>query len=701
MMDYSIPRPEQIAAVITLLEEGATIPFIARYRKERTGNLDEVQILHIKQNHDYQKELSARKATIFKTLTELGKLTPELQSQIELCTDRLVLEDIYLPYKPRKMTRADKAIAQGLAPLAQYILSDKPLTMPKEALLQQFINHDAINTRDDAMAGAKDIVAEIISNDAESRRFIRQITQSQGRLVTSVAKAWKGKPSKFEMYYDFSERLAQSAAHRLLAIRRAEAEKVIHWKIAIDEARCLEILLARFAKNKQAPFYQERLAALDDSFKRLIFPSIENECFNLKIEQAEKESIDVFAGNLQNLLLAPPAGAVTILGVDPGFRTGCKCAVIDETGTFKETITIYPTQDPAKAEAEIMKIFLAYPIHYVAIGNGTASKETDAFIKSVISKHQLSARAVLVNESGASIYSASDIAREEFPDLDLTIRGAISIARRLQDPLAELIKIDPKSIGVGQYQHDVDQGHLKASLDFKVQYCVNHVGVDLNTASFSLLSHVSGIGPMLAKNMVAFRQTIGAFTSRAQLKKVPKLGAKAFEQCAGFLRIRQSLNPLDTTAIHPESYAVVKEMANKRGISIEELIKQPDVLNQLTLSDYVTDTVGLPTLHDIVVELKKPGRDPRSEFKYATFREDINEISDLTEGLILNGIVTNVTNFGAFVDIGVHQDGLIHISQLSDSFVSDPAAVVSVGESVSVKVLEVDVARKRISLKRL
>ncbi len=692
---------QNIKQVIELLDEGATIPFIARYRKERTGNLDEVLIQQIKQRFEELKEMAIRKATIFKTLTELGKLTPELKSQIDNCNDRLILEDIYLPYKPHKTTRSDRAIAQGLLPLANMMLSGKSFSESKEALIKRFLNDDKIKTSNDAIAGAKDIIAERISADATYRQTIRHLTRTQGVLVSTVTKDWKDKPSKYEMYYNFRGTLHQAPSHRLLAIRRATAEKVVNWKIEVDSSRCLEYLTTQIIQHKQAPFVKELVEAIEDSYKRLIFPSIENECFNLKMIEAEKESIAVFSGNLKNLLMAPPAGASIILGVDPGFRTGCKCAVIDETGRFLETVTIYPNQNPEKASVDIMKLFAKYEIKYIAIGNGTASKETDIFIKSVITKHQLSARSVLVNESGASIYSASDIAREEFPELDLTIRGAISIARRLQDPLAELIKIDPKSIGVGQYQHDVDQGDLRDSLDFVIEQCVNHVGVVLNTASFSLLSHVSGIGPTLAKNIVAFREQIGEFSNRSQLKKVPKLGAKAFEQCAGFLRIRRSTNPLDNTAIHPESYPVVKQMATTLHVTLEALIKQPEWLDKLSLPEFVSGSIGLPTLKDIIVEMKKPGRDPREEYKYATFRDDINEIKDLKEGMILNGIVTNVTNFGAFVDIGVHQDGLIHISQLSETFVKDPASVVSVGENISVKILEVDTMRKRISLKKM
>ena len=692
---------QSVSAVLSLLEEGATIPFIARYRKERTASLDEIQIQEIKIHFDYFKELCKRKTTVLNTLLELNKLSPELESKIMNCFDRNVLEDIYLPFKPRKITRADLAREQGLQPLADIILRGTPVPINKTELYKKYINEDKIKTSEDALAGALDIIAQQISDDHENRLWIRNFTQKTAFLVTSATKDWKDKTSKYEMYYEFSEILGKASAHRVLAIQRADNEKVIKWKLEVDSQKCLNFLISRVVCSKQHFFYQELVIAIEDSFKRLIFPSIEKEGFNLRVEEAELESIAVFSSNLKNLLLASPAGSHTILGIDPGFRTGCKCAVIDSTGTYIESIVIYPEQEATKAEQLVVALNAKHKFAYIAIGNGTASKETHTFIKVLIKKHQLLAKAILVNESGASIYSASELAREEFPQLDLTIRSAISIARRLQDPLAELIKIDPKSIGVGQYQHDLNQKNLKKSLDFVVEYCVNHVGVDLNTASYALLSHVSGIGAMLAKNIVEYRSQSGALTARNQLKKVPSLGAKAFEQCAGFLRIRNSLNPLDNTAIHPEAYTIVQAMATKKQVPVETLINNDELLDSLNLAEFVSAKVGLPTLKDIITELKKPGRDPRTEFTYATFREDINDVKDLKPGFVLEGVVTNVTNFGAFVDIGVHQDGLIHISKLSNTFVKDPASVIAVGESVTVEVIEVDVARKRISLLRV
>ena len=691
---------QYVGAVLELLGEGATVPFIARYRKEKTGSLDEVQILAIKTKLDFFEELSARKNTIIKTITELGKLTPELESLIVSCMDKQQLEDIYLPYKPRKMTRADVAIEQGLLPLAEFIMTCKSLNVPNAQYLDQFLNEDKILTHDEALLGAQDIIAQKIADDARYRSWLRVLVLDSAQVVTNVTKAWKGKSSKFEMYYDFQEPLKRSAPHRLLAIRRGDGEKVLSWKLGVDEDHCISFISSQVVRAK-GPFHQALVFAIQDGYKRLLFPSIEKECFNLRLEEAEKVSIDVFADNLKKLLLASPAGTHMIIGVDPGFRTGCKCVAISDTGVFCENITLYPTQDEVGSEKTLVKFLSKYPAKYIAIGNGTASKETESFIRNVLKKNSLSATVIVVNESGASIYSASELAREEFPDLDLTVRGSISIARRLQDPLAELIKIDPKSIGVGQYQHDVDQKQLQASLDFVVEYCVNYVGVDLNTASAALLAHVSGIGSTLAQNIVRFRLENGSFMNRNQLKKVTKLGPKAFEQCAGFLRIRDGKNILDNTAIHPESYDIVTQIAQKQGLSLSDLISNHNKLDVLNLSEFVTKDVGLPTLKDIVAELKKPGRDPRAEFTYATFREDVNDIKDLAEGMILEGVVTNVTAFGAFVDIGVHQDGLIHISKLSNTFVKDPNTVISVGEKVSVKVLEADVARKRISLQRM
>lgn len=691
--------------VLSLLNEGCTIPFIARYRKERTGELDEVKIQTIKTIADYFKDLNERKETILKSIIEQEKLTPELEKQIETCIDKQILEDIYLPYKKKKLTKAMIAISKGLEPLANIIFKQQPIDQSKEALLNQFIAPDkGTHTTNEALQGALDIIAERISENADYRKWIRTFTHNNGIIITKVKKEFKDKETKFEMYYNFSEPLKKSVAHRLLAIRRGTAEKVLNHSIEISEDACLDFLIKNIITNKSSIFYSEIIQAITDSFKRLIYPSIENECFNERISAAETESIQVFAKNLQNLLLAPPVGANSIMALDPGFRTGCKVAVIDKNGSYITSTAIYPNapQNNEKEAGEtVIKLINKYKVEFIAIGSGTASKETELFINKLKQSNKLTIKSVIVNESGASIYSASELAREEFPNLDITIRGAISIARRLQDPLSELIKIDPKSIGVGQYQHDVNQKELKDSLDFIIEYCVNHVGVNLNTASYSLLSHVSGIGTILAKNITEYRTQITNFNSRKELKKVPKLGPKAFEQCAGFLRIDNSSEPLDNTSIHPEAYPIVKSMAAKLNTTINNLISTPTLLESLDLTEFITSDIGLPTLRDIIKELKKPGLDPREKFTYATFLEGINEISDLSPGLILEGIVTNVTNFGAFIDIGVHQDGLIHISKLSNTFVKDPNDIVAVGQKVSVKVLEVDVSRKRISLEKI
>ncbi|MEI7941910.1 MAG: Tex family protein [Candidatus Riflemargulisbacteria bacterium] len=691
--------------VLSLLNEGCTIPFIARYRKERTGELDEVKIQTIKTIADYFKNLNERKETILKSIVEQEKLTPEIEKQIETCTDKQILEDIYLPYKKKKLTKSIIAISKGLEPLANIILKQQPISQSKEALLDQFIAPDkGTHTTNEALQGALDIIAERISENANYRKWIRTFTHNNGIIITKVKKEFKDKETKFEMYYNFSEPLKKSVAHRLLAIRRGTAEKVLNHSIEISEDACLDFLIKNIITNKSSVFYSEIIQAITDSFKRLIYPSIENECFNEKIATAETESIQVFAKNLQNLLLAPPVGANSIMALDPGFRTGCKVAVIDNNGNYITSIAVYPNapQNNEKEAGEtLIKLINTYKVEFIAIGSGTASKETELFINKLKQSNKLTIKSVIVNESGASIYSASELAREEFPNLDITIRGAISIARRLQDPLSELIKIDPKSIGVGQYQHDVNQKELKNALDFIIEYCVNHVGVNLNTASYSLLSHVSGIGTALAKNITEYRSQITNFNSRKELKKVPKLGPKAFEQCAGFLRIDNSSEPLDNTSIHPEAYPIVKSMAVKLNTTIDNLISTPTLLESLDLSEFITSDIGLPTLRDIVKELKKPVLDPREKFTYANFLEGINEISDLSPGMILEGIVTNVTNFGAFIDIGVHQDGLIHISKLSNTFVKDPNHIVAVGQKVSVKVIEVDVRRKRISLEKI
>jgi uncharacterized protein len=691
--------------VLALLNEGCTIPFIARYRKERTGELDEVKIQTIKTIADYFKDLNERKETILKAIIELDKLTPELETQINNCTDKQILEDLYLPYKKKKLTKAMIAISKGLEPLANIIFNQQPIMESKTTLLNKFIAPDkGTLTTNEALQGALDIIAERISDNANFRKWIRTFTHNNGIIITKVKKEFKDKETKFEMYYNFSEPLKKSVAHRLLAIRRGTAEKVLNHSIEISEDACLDFLIKNIITNKSSIFYSEIIQAITDSFKRLIYPSIENECFNERIAEAETESIQVFAKNLQNLLLAPPVGANSIMALDPGFRTGCKVAVIDNNGNYITSTAIYPNapQNDAKEAGEtLIKLINKYNVEFIAIGSGTASKETELFINKLKQNNLLTVKSVIVNESGASIYSASELAREEFPNLDITIRGAISIARRLQDPLSELIKIDPKSIGVGQYQHDVNQKELKNALDFIIEYCVNHVGVNLNTASYSLLSHVSGIGSVLAKNITEYRSKITNFNSRKELKKVPKLGPKAFEQCAGFLRIYNSSEALDNTSIHPETYPIVKSMAAKLNTTINNLISTPTLLESLNLNEFITADIGLPTLRDIIKELKKPGLDPREKFTYATFTEGINNISDLSPGMKLEGIVTNVTNFGAFVDIGVHQDGLIHISKLSNTFVKDPNDFVAVGQTVSVQVIEADVSRKRISLEKI
>lgn len=687
---------------IELLNDGATIPFIARYRKEKTGNLDETQIKEVKDRLDYYTELEKRKETILQTIEGQGKLAPALNKQILDCTEKQKLEDLYLPYKPKKRTRATIAKEKGLEPLADMIWLQNTRNQDKKSILSKYINEpNDVKSEDEALTGALDIIAEKISDDAVIRGWLRNFIFKTGRIVSTVKKDWKDKKSKFEIYYDFSENLKNSPSHRVLAIRRGAKENVLSYKIEVDNERALDFIDNKIIKNEDHIFNEDMLDSIEDSFKRLIFPSISSEVFNLKIEEAEIEAIKVFSKNLNNLLLSSPAGNKTIIGMDPGFRTGCKVAVIDNNGNYKEYKAIFPTE-PFKKVDEAEKVMLGFINKYnpelIAIGNGTASRETQDFVNKLIKKNKLNLKAIMVSEAGASVYSASEIAIKEFPNLDITVRGAISIARRLQDPLAELVKIDPKSIGVGQYQHDVNQVQLKKELDTTVESCVNFVGTDLNTASSALLSYVSGIGKGLADNITAYRSENGSFTSRKELLKVPKLGKKAFEQCAGFLRIRASKNPLDNSAIHPESYKIVEKMAKDLGVKIENLISNEPLISQVDINNYVDEKVGIPTLNDIIKELKKPGLDPREEFSNIEFQEGINKISDLKEGLELNGVVTNVTNFGAFVDIGVHQDGLLHISQMGQKFVKNPYEVVSVGDKIKVKVISVDEALKRISL---
>lgn len=694
----------QVENTVALFEEGATIPFISRYRKEKTGELDETQVKQVSERLEYYKELQKRKETILKTVEEQGKLTPELKNKIENCKEKQILEDLYLPYKPKKRTRAQIAREKGLEPLANIIFEQKNLK--REEILKQYINPEKeVNTSEEALKGALDIIAETIADNAEIKGYLRDFTYKTGLIISKVKKDWQDKKSKFENYYDFQEPVKKIPSHRLLAIKRGSKEGVLTHKITVNEDSALDYIDSKVIKNKNDAFHEDILDAIDDSFERLIFPSIETEVLNMKIEEAETEAINVFAKNLKNLLLSSPAGHKMIMGVDPGFRTGCKVAILDRNGNFKEYEAVFPNEpqkQTEKAERTILNFIKKYDIELISIGNGTASKETNQFINNIIKKNRLeNVKSIVVNEAGASVYSASDTAIEEFPELDVTVRGAISIGRRLQDPLAELVKIEPKSIGVGQYQHDVNQNALKKSLDIAVESAVNYVGVELNTASAQLLSYVSGIGKAIAKNIIQYRTENGSFKERKELLKVSKLGNKAFEQCAGFLRIRESKNPLDNSGIHPESYKIVQNMAKNLNTEVKELIGNEELINKIEIKKYVTDTVGLPTLQDIIKELKKPGLDPREDFKSVEFSNEINEIEDLQIGMEMEGSVTNVTNFGAFVDIGVHQDGLIHISNMGKKFIKNPHEVLSAGDSIKVRVLSVDKELKRIGLELL
>lgn len=691
-----------VTNTVEMFEDGATIPFIARYRKEKTHGLDETAIRSISEKLEYYNELEKRKETILKTIEAQDKLTPELNRKILGCTDKNVLEDMYLPFKPRKMTRATIAKEKGLGPLADLISLQQNIIGTKQSIVSKYIDpKKGVQTYEDALSGALDIIAELISNNEFIRGLVRNNVQKRGFISSKAKKDWIEKKSKFQNYYTFSESIQRSPSHRMLAIRRGSVEGVLTWKIEIDEERIIGLIESDVVKRKDFLFNTELKDSVKDSFKRLIFPSIEKEVFNLKMEDAEKEAIKVFSRNLKNLLLFPPAGGRIIMGIDPGYRSGCKVVVIDQKGDFKKFYAIFP-HEPQKREDEASRILMdlieQFGVELISIGNGTASKETDIFVRDIIKRHDLNVRSVVVSEAGASVYSASENAIREFPDLDVTVRGAISIARRLQDPLAELVKIDPKSIGVGQYQHDLDQKELKRFLDMTVESCVNYVGAELNTASVELLSYVSGIKRAIAENIVLYRSEHGSFKSRKELNKVSRLGPRTFEQCAGFLRIRDSSNPLDNSAIHPETYHIVEKMAAERKVSLDQIIGNEKLISLIDIEKYVTEDFGIPTLKDILDELKKPGIDPRKEFKSVEFSSEINDLEDLAEDMILEGNVTNVTNFGAFVDIGVHQDGLIHISKLSGSFVKDPNDVVSVGDTVTVKVLDVDVALKRISL---
>ena len=698
MIAAALKLPEhRVSNTLKLLLGGATIPFISRYRKEATGGLDEVQIGEIQANYDKLTELAKRKETILSTIGEQGKLTDELRSRISGCWNPTELEDIYLPYKPKRKTRAEAARQKGLEPLAILIMLQRENNLT--AKVRSFVKGEVEN-EEEALKGARDIIAEQVSENEGARNTVRN---AFAREAVITAKVVKGKETeenaaKYRDYFDFSEPLKKCTSHRLLAIRRGESEGILKVSISPDDTGCTEKLERKYVKGNNECARQVA-EAVADAYKRLIKPGIETEFAAASKEKADEEAIRVFAGNLRQLLLAPPLGQKRVLGIDPGYRTGCKVVCLDAQGTLLHNEAIYP--HPPKSEYQqaarkLTKLVEQYKIEAIAIGNGTASRETEQFVTSLRFDREI--QVFVVSEDGASIYSASKLAREEFPDYDVTVRGAVSIGRRLMDPLAELVKIDPKSIGVGQYQHDVDQTKLKASLDQTVESCVNLVGVNVNTASKHLLTYVSGPGPALAKNIVDYRTENGPFQSRKELLKVPRMGAKAFEQCAGFLRIPHAKNPLDNSAVHPESYPIVEQMAKDMNCSVTDLIKDKTLRSRIKVENYISDTVGLPTLNDIMQELDKPGRDPRQKIQAFEFDRNVRTIDDLTEGMELPGIVTNITNFGCFVDIGIKENGLVHISQLADHFVSDPTTVVSIHQHVHVKVLGIDRERKRIQL---
>lgn len=694
-----------VSSAIELFLEGATVPFIARYRKERTGGLTETHLRAVQDKMLYYAELEKRKETVLDTISLQGKLTEELSTKIVSCRERHALEDLYLPYKPKKQTKAGSALEKGLGPLAAILLEQKPLSGKKEDVLSRFVNVDqGVNSCQEALSGALDIVIESINDNAEIRGWIRELVAGTGLIVTGPFDEWKGKKSKYEMYYNFREYIKDSPSHRLLAIRRGANEKVISWRIETDKERAVSYIASRVVRDPAFMFADELRGAVRKAYIR-ISVSVEFEVFEMRMQEAEEEAIRVFSKNLENLLLDPPAGHKVIAGVDPGFVSGCKVAVTDDCGKFLACETIYPHPPQSsrrEAAGTLLELLLKYNVELVAVGNGTASRETMVFISDTLKMHaQEKIKLVSVSESGASVYSASEVAIREFPDLDVTVRGAISIARRLQDPLSELVKIDPKAIGVGQYQHDVNQLKLKRSLDAAVESCVNYVGVELNTASKELLSYVAGVGPAAAEKIVRYRDANGPFMTRQDLLKITSLGEKTFEQCAGFLRIRTSPNRLDNSAIHPESYHIVEKMAADLGADIDRLIGSKDLISKISPQKYITAETGLPTIEDIKLELFKPGLDPRKEFVNVEFRADIKDIEDLKRDMKLFGKVTNVTNFGAFVDVGVHHDGLIHISNLSRKFVDDPHDVVSVGDRVRVKVISVDTELNRIDLERI
>jgi len=696
LISHSLSISERVVAkTLELLDDGASIPFISRYRKEVTGGLDEIQIGEIKQQYSKLQELSKRKQTILNSIEEQGKLTPELKARIEDTWNSTELEDIYLPYKPKKQTRAEIARKKGLEPLAKILMAQNERDIYDKA--GRFVNKE-VNDADEALQGARDIIAEWVNENESARNSIRNIFRREAVISSKLVKGKEEEGAKFRDYFDFKEPLSRCSSHRLLAMRRGESEGVLRVGISPEDEHCIESLNRRFVKGN-SPSSEHVKVAVKDGFKRLLNPAIETEFAALSKEKSDVQAIKVFAENLRQLLLAPPLGQKRVLGIDPGFRTGCKIVCLDAQGNLLHNETIYPhppQKEKYKAITKIVSLINAYDIEAIAIGNGTAGRETEQFITNISYDKEL--QVFSVSEDGASVYSASPTAREEFPEYDVTVRGAVSIGRRLLDPLAELVKIDPKSIGVGQYQHDVNQSELKKSLDQTVENCVNMVGVNLNTASKHLLTYVSGLGPSLAQNIVDFRKKNGAFKSRRELLNVPRLGEKAFEQAAGFLRIPDAENPLDNSAVHPESYPVVEMMANDLHCGIHDLIREKTIRNTIQLDKYLSEKTGMPTLLDIMQELDKPGRDPRAAIQVFEFDPNVKTIDDLHEGQILPGIVTNITRFGCFVDIGIKEKGLIHISNLADRYVSDPTEIVSMHQHLQVKVLGIDLERKRIQL---
>ena len=693
----------QVEAALILFSEGATVPFIARYRKERTGELNEIQLRQIAEKYEYLTDLATRKKTILEAIEKQEALTPELKEQIDQCQSKTQLEDLYLPYKPKRRTRATIAREQGLDPLANEIdklNAQRTATSNLEEIARSYLS-EQVTTSAEALQGAADILAEKMAEQALLRAYVRRFFLNKGIFSSKIKSGYPEGTTKYEMYRNYQNKVSKIAPHNLLALLRGDKEGILKLSLSFDSAEVLDYLIDSQLKTSTPSIRQFYAAWIEDGFNRLMKTSLTNEVIAEKKTWADEASIQTFAENLRNLLLAAPAGMKPTLGIDPGFRTGCKVAAISETGQFLEYKAIYPHSGQGRrldAVKVLNGMISRHNIELIAIGNGTASRETDDFVGEVMATIENSPIKAIVNESGASIYSASDVAIEEFPDLDITVRGAISIARRLQDPLAELVKLDPKSIGVGQYQHDVDQKRLKQKLDDTVESCVNYVGVDLNTASRELLQYVSGVSKTVANNIVSFRNETGRFAERKALLKVGKLGPKAYEQAAGFLRIRNGNNPLDNTAVHPESYGIVKEMAKEVKVPLTEIAQASNQLRQIDLKGYITENVGEPTLQDILSELEKPGRDPREKFTYALFAAGVHEIKDLNAGMVLEGVVTYVANFGAFIDIGVHQDGLVHVSQMADRFVKDPKEIVQVGQVVKVRVVEVQEKLKRIGL---